>query len=53
VKRHYPYPSETQEAKLDPVEIAISEEERVDISVWAEVALLAVGGGLLLTGRKR
>jgi hypothetical protein len=44
--------SQTHEAKLGPVEIAITEKERVNVPVWAGVALLAVGGGLLLTGKK-
>ena len=48
----FSYTSETHEAKLGPVEIAITEKERVNVPVWAGVALLAVGGGLLLTGKK-
>jgi hypothetical protein len=48
----FSYTSETHEAKLGPVEIAISEKQRVSVPVWAGVALLAVGGGVLLTGKK-
>jgi hypothetical protein len=48
----FSYTSETHEAKLGPVEIAISEKQRVNVPVWAGVALLAVGGGILLTGKK-
>ena len=48
----FSYTSETHEAKLGPVEIAISEKERVNIPVWAGVVLLVVGGGLLLSGKK-
>lgn len=48
----FSYTSETHEAKLGPVEIAIAEKERVNVPVWAGVTLLAVGGGLLLTGKK-
>lgn len=48
----FSYTSETHEAKLGPVEIAVTEKERVNVPVWAGVALLVVGGGLLLTGKK-
>jgi len=48
----FSYTSETHEAKLGPVEIAITEKQRVNVPVWAGVAFLAVGGGLLLTGKK-
>ena len=49
----FSYTSEPHEAKLGPVEIAISEKKRVKIPVWAGVALLVVGGGLLLSGKKK
>ena len=48
----FSYTSETHEAKLGPVEINITEKERVNVPVWAGVALLVVGGGILLTGKK-
>jgi hypothetical protein len=48
----FSYTSETHEANLGPVEINITETERVNVPVWAGVALLVVGGGLLLTGKK-
>jgi LPXTG-motif cell wall-anchored protein len=49
----FSYTSETHEAKLGPLEIAISEKERVNVPVWAGVALMVVGGGLLLSGKKK
>jgi len=48
----FSYTRETHEAKLGPVEIAITEKQRVNVPVWAGVALLVVGGGLLLSGKK-
>jgi len=48
----FSYTSETHEAKLGPLEINITEKERVNVPVWAGVALLVVGGGILLTGKK-
>jgi hypothetical protein len=34
------------------MEIAITEKQRVNVPVWAGVAFLVVGGGLLLSGKK-
>ncbi len=48
----FSYTSETHDAKLGPVSISITEKERVNVPVWAGVAMLAVGGGILLTGKK-
>jgi len=48
----FSYTSETHEAKLGPVEISINEKQRVNVPVWAGVAFLVVGGGLLLSGKK-
>ena len=48
----FSYTRETHEAKLGPVEIAITEKQRVNVPVWAGVAFLVVGGGLLLSGKK-
>ena len=48
----FSYTSETHEAKLGPVEIAITEKQRVNVPIWAGVALMVLGGGLLLSGKK-
>jgi len=48
----FSYTSETHDAKLGPVEISITEKERVNVPLWAGVVLLAVGGGILLIGKK-
>jgi hypothetical protein len=48
----FSYTSDTHQAKLGPVEINIAEKERVNVPVWAGVALLLVGGGILVTGKK-
>jgi hypothetical protein len=48
----FSYTSETHEAKLGPVEISVNEKQRVNVPVWAGVAFLVVGGGLLLSGKK-
>jgi len=48
----FSYTKQTHEAKLGPLDISISEKKHVNVPVWAGVALLVVGGGLLLSGKK-
>ncbi len=42
----FSYPTETQEAKIGPLELTVSERETVNIPVWAGAA--AIAGGILL-----
>ncbi len=50
---HFSYTRETQEAKLGPFELTVKDTQTVNIPVWACVAAIAAGGGLLLfAGRK-
>jgi hypothetical protein len=48
----FSYTKQTHEAKLGPLEFSVSENRRVNVPIWAGVALAAVGGGLLLSGKK-
>ena len=48
----FTYTKETQKAKIGPVEINVKEDKRVNVPVWAGVALALVGGGLLVSGKK-
>jgi TRAP-type C4-dicarboxylate transport system permease small subunit len=48
----FSYTTETHEANLGPLNMAISEKERVNVPVWAGVALVIGGAALLLKGRK-
>ena len=48
----FSYTKDSQKAKLGPVEINVTETKRVNVPVWAGVALLAVGGGVLFAGKK-
>ena len=48
----FTYKKETHDARIGPVEIAVTEKKQVDVPVWAGVAMIVVGGGLLLAGRK-
>jgi hypothetical protein len=48
----FSYTQETHQAKLGPLEINITDKERLNVPVWAGVALVELGGGLLLSGKK-
>ena len=48
----FSYTKETHDAKIGPLEISVTEKERVNVPVWAGVALVVVGAGLLLTQKK-
>jgi TRAP-type C4-dicarboxylate transport system permease small subunit len=48
----FSYTRETHEAKVGPLEISISEKQRVNVPMWAGMALVIAGGGLLLMQRR-
>ena len=48
----FSYSRETHDAKVGPVEISIAEKKQVNVPVWAGVALVIAGGGLLLVGKQ-
>jgi LPXTG-motif cell wall-anchored protein len=48
----FSYTRQTHDAKLGPLEISVSEKQRVNVPVWAGVILVAGGAGLLLTRKK-
>jgi TRAP-type C4-dicarboxylate transport system permease small subunit len=48
----FSYTKETHDAKIGPLEISVSENRRVNVPIWAGVALAVVGGGLLVAGKK-
>jgi len=49
----FSYTRQTHDAKLGPLEISVSEKQRVNVPVWAGVVLVAAGAGLLLTQKKK
>jgi TRAP-type C4-dicarboxylate transport system permease small subunit len=49
----FSYTKQTHEAKLGPLEISVTEKNKVNVPVWAGVALVVVGAGLLLGGKKK
>lgn len=50
--RGFTYTRETHGAELGPLKFEVKEKERVEIPIWAGVAMAVVGGGLLVIGRK-
>jgi uncharacterized membrane protein len=49
----FSYTKETHEAKLGPIELSVKDKETVNVPVWAGVAAIVIGGGLLLLGSRR
>ncbi|MDD5277017.1 MAG: hypothetical protein PHR16_13160 [Methylovulum sp.] len=49
----FSYTRETQEAKIGPLELTVKDTKTVNIPVWAGVAVIVAGGGLLLFASKK
>ena len=49
----FTYTKDTHTTKLGPIEFSVKDKERVNVPVWAGVAAIVAGAGLLLTGGKR
>jgi hypothetical protein len=49
----FSYTKETHEAKLGPINLSVTEKERVNVPVWAGLGIVVVGGALLLFGTKK
>ena len=48
----FSYTRETHDANIGPLKISVSEKQRVNVPLWAGVALAVVGAGLLVTAKK-
>ena len=48
----FSYTRETHDVKLGPVELSVKEKQRVNVPLWAGVALAVVGAGLLFSAKK-
>ena len=48
----FSYTKQTHDAKVGPLEISVTEKQRVNVPVWAGVVLVVAGAGLLLTQKK-
>ncbi len=49
----FSYTKNTHEAKLGPIELSVKDRQRISVPVWAGVAGIVAGGGLLLFSRKK
>ena len=49
----FSYTRETQEAKIGPFELTVKDTETVNVPVWAGVAAIVAGGGLLFFAGKK
>ena len=49
----FSYTRQTHDAKVGPLEISVSEKQRVNVPVWAGVVLVVAGAGLLLTRKNQ
>jgi hypothetical protein len=50
--RGFSYTKETHEAKLGPLELQVTEKQRVDLPVWLGAGAVLAGVVLLVTGKK-
>lgn len=48
----FSYTQETHEAKIGEIELSIKDKKTVNVPVWAGVAAIVIGGGILLGYRK-
>jgi uncharacterized membrane protein YidH (DUF202 family) len=48
----FSYTTETHQADVGPIHMSVDEKQRVNIPVWAGVALIVVGGYLLYVKRR-
>jgi len=49
----FSYTTETHATKLGPIELKVTEKERINVPIWAGVAGILIGGALLVfAGRK-
>jgi len=49
----FSYTSASREAKIGPLEMTISHKKDVNVPVWAGVAAIVVGAGVLLVGNRK
>jgi TRAP-type C4-dicarboxylate transport system permease small subunit len=49
----FSYTRTTTQAKIGSLELNVKDKESVNIPIWASVAALAAGGGLLLMGKRK
>lgn len=50
---NFSYTKETHEAKIGSLELSVKDRETVNIPVWAGIAAIVAGGGLLIFGGRK
>lgn len=48
----FTYTKSTHNAKIGPLELSVKDKETVNIPMWAGIAAIVVGGGMLLVKGK-
>lgn len=49
----FSYTRQTQQAKLGPIELSVTERETINVPIWVGVGAILVGGALFVFGGKR
>ena len=49
----FTYTRSTHQANIGPVNISVQDNRTVDVPIWAGVAAIVLGGGLLLAGARK
>ncbi len=49
----FSYTKETHEAKIGTLELSVKDKETVNVPVWAGIAAIVAGGGLLVLGGRK
>ena len=49
----FSYTKENEEVKVGPIALSVKEKKTVNIPVWAGVAAIVAGGGLLVVGSRK
>jgi hypothetical protein len=49
----FSFTKETHKASLGPINLSVAEEKTVNIPLWASIAAIVVGAGVLAAGAKR
>ncbi|WP_422088733.1 hypothetical protein [Variovorax sp.] len=49
----FSFTKETHEAKLGPLEFSMKEKQTINFPAWASVAVIVVGGALVLLGGRK
>ncbi|PWF49351.1 hypothetical protein [Massilia glaciei] len=49
----FSFTKETHKANIGPINLSVEEKESVNIPLWASIAAIAAGAGVLLIGAKK